>query len=185
MKNTILIVIILLSCTIFNTTYCQTKKITFFLNSADSIIVSTVYYRDKMTQLPNINKRDSIGNLQFEELADSVGKIKSRNLTNSEIKEFIKIIKKPSFNHSGPMEYDIQFDFYNQGVLMQSATISSYTKNLVIKRFGCKTVLDKEISEIDPCAFYGMVTKKQKKYIIELLIRKKLWNMGDKFFEDL
>jgi hypothetical protein len=83
------------------------------------------------------------------------------------------------------MEYDIQFDFYNQGVLMQSATISSYTKNLVIKRFGCKTVLDKENSEIDHCAFYGMVTKKQKKYIIELLIRKKLWNMGDKFFEDL
>ncbi|MDG4655141.1 hypothetical protein, partial [Chryseobacterium arthrosphaerae] len=118
------------------------------------------------------------------DIKESITKTGFANLNKEESKKLISLLKEPSLGHALPYQYDIQIDFYKKNKIVQTATISSETKNLVIKKAGCRTHIDENGQEIDPCFFSGMVPENLKKYIVSLLKSKKLWNKEQQFMED-
>lgn len=171
--------------------FCQQYKHTnFFIKSADSVVVSTISYSDKTTWIPpdSCFKVDSITKLRHctcPEPKSMIVKTASVNLTSNEIQRLIYCLGNSKLGHALPLQFDIQFDFYKKSNLTQTVTVSSYTKNLSVKRVGCNTYIDKNNNEIDPCFFLGTISKDFKKYIVKILINKKLWGIKDRFFEDL
>jgi len=172
---------------IFNTLVsCQNVKNHNLIKDADKIIISTVLFKDKTTE-PQLLKKDSATKLYYPIEADvkeKITKTGSADLKKEESKKLISLLKEPSLNHSLPYQYDIQIDFYKKNKIIQIVTISSETKNLVIKKIGCKSQADENGQEIDPCFFRGMVSDSLKKYIVSLLKSKKLWNKEQQFMED-
>lgn len=82
-------------------------------------------------------------------------------------------------------QYDIKMEYYKHNYIIQTITISSYTKKIIIKKKGCKVFIDENKQEIDPCFFIGKVSEKLKNHITTLLKKKKIWNKEHNFFEDL
>ena len=171
----------------FNTLVsCQNVKNHNFIKDADKVTISTIYFKDKTTE-PQLLKKDSTTKLYYPievEIKESITKTGFANLSKEESKKLISLLNEPSLGHALPYQYDIQIDFYQKNKIVQTATISSETKNLVIKKNGCKTYIDKDGQEIDPCFFRGMVSNNLKKYIVSLLKNKKLWNKEQQFVED-
>lgn len=181
---------------------CQQFKSTNFIDSnVDKIRLITVYYpsMNEIHELKPINTKDFPRILTEEEIKkqkasskkDSIvkkqnipKKIDSCTLSNLETTKILNLIKKPNYGHALPGEYDIQLDLYKNNKVVQIVTISSQTKNLVIKKAGCKTHIDENRQEIDPCFFRGIVSENLKKYIVSLLKSKKLWNKEQQFMED-
>lgn len=194
-----LIFIILFTC--YNAFSQQFKSTKFIDSDVDSIRLITVYYpsMDEIHELKPRNTKDFPRILSDEEVKkqkainqeDSIvksqnipKKIDSCTLSNLETRKVLNLIKKPNYGHALPGEYDIQLDLYKKNKVVQIVTISSQTKNLVIKKGGCKTHIDENGQEIDPCFFRGMVSENLKKYIVSLLKSKKLWNKEQQFMED-
>ncbi|WP_419488761.1 hypothetical protein [Chryseobacterium bernardetii] len=173
--------------TLFNTLVsCQNVKSHHFINDADKVIMSTVYFKDKTTE-PQLLKKDSTSKLYYPietDIKESITKTGFANLNKEESKKLISLLKEPSLGHALPYQYDIQLDLYKNNKVVQIVTISSQTKNLVIKKVGCKTHIDENGQEIAPCIFRGMVSENLKKYIVSLLKSKKLWNNEQQFMED-
>lgn len=172
----------------FQSIFCQQfNNFDFFVKSADKIKLSTISYRDQTTEMPKY-AQDSITKLYYpieQDVVESITKNGSKYLKKAEIIKTISLLKIPKLGHALPYQYDIQLDFYKKEEIIQTITISSYTKNLVIKKNGCKTYIDENDQEIDPCFFQGMVSNEFKKYIVGLLKKKKLWNKEQQFLEDL
>jgi hypothetical protein len=165
----------------------------------DSVMVSTVHFQDKTTELPlaenfhpstkdSINSEQSLPFHDENKTKDTIYLLKSKKLTLNEILVLNKIFSSSkSYVKDTPLiwHYDIQFDYFKNDSIIQTITISSYTKKIVIKKKGCKTYLDNDGQEIDPCFFMGKISKKTKTYIVRLLKNKKLWRKEQFFFEDL
>lgn len=164
----------------------QFKDCNFFVKDSDKVTISTVYFRDKTTEPPPILKRDSATKLYYpeDEVKEVIKKTGTVSLNNNEKEKIISLLKKPNLGHALPYQYDIQLDFYKKNEIVQTVTISSITRNLVIKKVGCKTYIDKDGQEIDPCFFRGSVSNNLKKYVVSLLKNKKLWNKEQQFIED-
>lgn len=160
----------------FQSIFCQQfNNFDFFVKSADKIKLSTISFRDKTTEIPKY-AQDSITKLYYpieQDVAESITETGSKNLKKREIIKIISLLKIPKLGHALPYQYDIQLDFYKKEEIIQTVTISSYTKNLVIKKNGCKTYIDENGQEIDPCFFQGMVSNELKKYIVGLLKKEK------------
>lgn len=186
MKNTH-IILTLISCFFYSCLLSQQfDNPNILIKDADKIIVSTVYFKDKTTE-PLIYKQDSITKLHYpinENITESITKTGSSTLNTIEQQKMIVLLRNPKLEHALPYQYDIQLDFYKQDKVVQTITISSETKNLVIKKYGCKSRIDKNGQEIDPCIFKGMVSDELKKYTVSLLKNKKLWNQDQQFLED-
>lgn len=164
----------------------QARNQSFTITEADKVVVSTIFFKDKTTE-PQILKKDSVTKLYYPsgvEPKESVVKTGSANLNKGEIKKLTSLLQTPISGHALPYQYDIQLDFYNKNKIVQTATISSETKNLIVKKIGCKTNIDENQQEIDPCFFRGMVSDSLKKYVVSLLKSKKLWNKEQQFMED-
>ncbi|MEG1590537.1 hypothetical protein [Chryseobacterium sp.] len=65
---------------------------------------------------------------------ESIVKTGSANLNKGERKKLTSLLQKPISGHALPYQYDIQLDFYNKNKIVQTATISSETKNLIVKK---------------------------------------------------
>lgn len=173
--------------TLFNTLIsCQNVKNHHFINDADKVIISTVYFKDKTTE-PQLLKKDSASKLYYPieaDIKESITKTGFANLNKEESKKLISLLKEPSLGHALPYQYDIQIDFYKKNKIVQTATISSETKNLVVKKNGCKPNSYENGQEDDNCFFKGMISQSLKKYIVSLLKSKKLWNNEQQFMED-
>ncbi|OBW41246.1 hypothetical protein AB670_02363 [Chryseobacterium sp. MOF25P] len=164
----------------------QFKNQNFTTKEVDKVVISTVYFKDKTTE-PQILKKDSVTMLYYPsgvEPNESIVKTGSANLNKGEIKKLTSLLQTPISGHALPYQYDIQLDFYNKNKIVQTATISSETKNLIVKKIGCKTKIDENEQEIVPCFFIGMVSDSLKKYVVSLLKNKKLWNKEQQFMED-
>lgn len=183
----------------FTKSYSQrpSDKTDFFVKNPDSVTIATVFYADnESTPSPKIvrrqePKKDSITGkwtlpyVEYEDVKDTVYTINQKELSQAEIKKLISLLKKPKLEHALLYHYDIQLDFYKNGKIIQTATISSYTKNLEVIKNGCKLCMDKNGEEINPCFFQGMVSNELKEYIVKLLKLKGLWNNEQQFFEDM
>ena len=169
----------------------QYHSIDFFISNADSVTISTVKYIDKTMVYPKrIKRTDTLGNCYYDyfyppEINDSISIIGIKYLDTKETKNLIRKLRKVKKVYPLPTGYDIQLDFYKKNVLIQTATVSSYSKKLIVKKTGCKEVYNENNSEIDPCIFMGMISNDLKKYLRYLLIKKNLWINEDNFFEDL
>jgi hypothetical protein len=189
MKNLFKFLILLLSHTIFSQQFKNHRIL--YTNKVDSVIISTVHYQDKTTELPIKYLKDTISGLEYpvyESAKDTMFILKSKNLTKNETLSLNKILKSSkSYVRNIPLMeiYDIQIDFYKTDKIIQTVSISSYTKKIVIKNKGCETYIDNDGQEIDPCIFRGKISKKTKIYIEKLLKNKKLWSKEHFFFEDL
>lgn len=172
---------------IFQTAVCQQfNNFNFLIKNADKITISTISFVDKTTATPSY-RMDSISKLPYpvdENTKETITNTGTATLTHQEHPVLLKKLETIGMGHALPYQYDIQFDFYLRNKIVQTITISSYTKNLVIKTKGCKTYVDKDGQETDPCFFQGMVSDKLKKYVVSLLKSKKLWNKEQQFFED-
>ena len=165
----------------------------------DSITISTIHYQDKTTDLPlakdfhpaikdTITSKWSLPYYEVHKTKDTIFIIEQKKLTSKEIMSLNKILKShKSYIIDTPLmeHYDIQIDYYKKNSVMQSITISSYTKKIVINRKGCKIYIDNDEQEIDSYFFRGKISKKAKFYIVKLLKAKKLWRKEQNFFEDL
>ncbi len=192
MTNIFKFLILLFSQTFFSQQFKNHRIL--YTDKVDSIVVSTVHYQDKTTILPEelmVYIKDPISGLEYpvnDEAKDTIFMLKQKRLTIKETLTLNNILKsQKSYTNGIPLleVYDIQFDYYLKDSIIQSITISSYTKKIVIKRKGCKTYTDNDGNEIDPCFFRGKITKKVKFYIEKLLKKKKLWSKEQFFFEDL
>ncbi|MDN3693786.1 hypothetical protein QWZ06_16545 [Chryseobacterium tructae] len=161
--------------------------------NVDNITISTINFQDKTTYIPTAKedsiyrKKDSISGLSYyadPEIKESISCTGKSKLNKKETILLFQNLQKIELGHALPYQYDIQLDFYKKNKIVQTVTISSETKNLVIKKTGCKTHIDENKQEIDPCFFRGMVSQSLKKYIVSLLKSKKLWNKEQQFMED-
>ncbi|MFV0305974.1 MAG: hypothetical protein ACK5IC_10895, partial [Moheibacter sp.] len=185
MKKIALIIITLLS--VNKALSQQFESFSFLEKEVDSVNLITIYYpsMNEMYELNSKNKNDYPRILTNTELKESNNeskrldsiirkensphKIDSCKLRKIEVKKVLIFLSNSAKGHALPYEYDIQLNFYKKGKIVQSATISSYTKNLVIRKKGCKKYIDEYEQEIDPCFYQGMVSNKLKKYLIKTL----------------
>lgn len=141
---------------------------------SDSIIISNIYYHNKEFNAPiaeNLKpaKKDSITGEwtlpynDFEEKKDTLFEISKKKLTNHEISSLNKLLQnKNSFSKKGVAllgHYDTEIKYYYKGEVYQFVRVSSITNKITIDRERCKKVVDKNKNKIDPCLFYGTVTK--------------------------
>lgn len=158
----------------------------FLVKDADKIILSTIYFKDKTTE-PPAYKQDSITKLNYpihEDIQESITKTGSANLNKTEQQKVTVLLSHLKLGHALSYQYDIQLDFYKKNKIIQTITISSETKNLVLKKKGCQPIIDQNGQEIDPCIFKGIVSDDLKKCIVTILKSKKLWNKDQQFLED-
>jgi len=160
--------------------------------NVDNVTISTIKFQDKTTYIPTAKedsiyrKKDSISGLSYyagPEIKESISYTEKSKLNKKEITALFQHLQKIELGHALPYQYDIQLDFYKKNKIVQTVTISSETKNLVIKKIGCN-YSNKEGQEKNPCFFRGMVSNDLKKYIVNLLKSKKLWNKEQQFMED-
>lgn len=152
----------------------------------DSVVVSNIFYRDKEFNAPlavNIipAKKDSItGELtlpyyDFKEEKDTIFVQSRKRLTKSQVATLNSFLQnKKSFSKNGIAllgHYDVEISYYQKGVVSQFVRMSSVTNKISIYREGCKSVIDKNKQEIDPCLFYDNVSKDFKKYILQLAVK--------------
>jgi len=153
---------------------------------SDSVVVSNIFYRGKEFNAPlAINiipaKRDSItGEFtlpynEFKEEKDTIFEKSRKRLTKNQISTLNSFLQnKKSYYSTGVAllgHYDIEINYYEKGVVFQFLRMSSITNKITIYRKGCKRVTDKNKQEIDPCLFYGNVSKNFKKYILQLAVK--------------
>lgn len=165
----------------------QFENYNFFVQDSDRIMISIISFKDKTTE-PPAYKKDSITKLSYplnEDVRESITKTGSASLNRTEKQKLIALLRTPKSGHALPNQYDIQLDFYKENKMVQTVTISSETKNLVVSKKDCKAYADKDGQKIDPCFFQGTVSDELKKYVVALLKKKKLWNKDQQFLEDL
>lgn len=189
MKNILKFLILLISQTLFSQQFNNHNIL--YSKKVDSVIVSTVHYQDKTTELPIKYIKDTISGLEYpiyESAKDTIFILNKKKITNIEILSLNKILKSSkSYVKNIPLTevFDIQIDFYIKDRIIQTITISSYTKKIVIKKKYCKTYTNSDGQKIDPCFFRGKISKKAKNYVEKLLKKNKLWKKEQTFFEDL
>jgi hypothetical protein len=176
MKKLKLLLSILIFLLINQNIFCQQFNNFNILSfkKSDSIIVSYIYYHNKEFNAPlaeNLKqaKKDSITGEwtlpynDFEEKKDTLFEISKKKLTNHEISSLNKLLQnKNSFNKKGVAllgHYDTEIKYYFKGEVYQFVRLSSITNKIILNREGCKKVIDKNKNKIDPCLFYGNVTK--------------------------
>lgn len=150
---------------------------------SDSVVVSNVFYRDKefnASLVTNIvpAKKDSItGNLtlpynDYQEKTDTTFIKCRKKLTKNQIFTLNSFLQnKKSYSKNGVAllgHYDIEINYYQKGIVFQFIRISTITNKITIYREGCKSVIDKNKQEINPCLFYASVRKDFKKYMSQL-----------------
>ena len=168
----------------------QINSLEFLFKNPDKVTIATVLFQDKTT-IPISRVKDSLLDSYvpipiFEEPKEVIRKIEEKELSKKEITKLIKLLQKR--NKKGvplPYVYDIQLDFYKEGIVLQVVTISSVTKKIVVKRINCTPKTEEESLEEDVCYYMGVVSDALKKYLTQLLREKHLWGEHQCFDEDM
>ncbi|OXA85896.1 hypothetical protein B0A66_18740 [Flavobacterium hercynium] len=173
------VLLLLLNQNGFSQQFKNSKVLSF--EKADSVVVSKIYYRAKESSAPLAknfvpSKKDSItGELTlpyYKTEKDTIYELSRRKLSTKELITLNNHLQnKKSFSQKGVAlqhHYDYEINYYQKGVVFQYVRISSLTNKISISRNGCKSVLDENKQEIDPCLFYGSVTTPLKNYILKL-----------------
>ncbi len=139
----------------------QSTDINFFKNlDFDNVKLTVFSIKSKTSSAPSFN---------LEENTTEVKKIKKeKKLSEKEICKLFKHIKKVENKHVLDSDYDINIAFFENNKLIQEIDISSFSKNIKLKKANCKKTLS-DGYEIDPCLFLGSMTSKQEKFISKLL----------------
>lgn len=173
------VLLLLLNQNGFSQQFKNSKVLSF--EKADSAVVSTVYYRDKEFSSPLAKnlvpaKKDPItGELTlpyYKTEKDTIYELSRHKLSTKQLTTLNNHLQnKKSFSKKGVAlqhHYDYEIIYYQKGVVFQYVRISSITSKICLLRNGCKSLLDENKQEIDPCLFYGSVTNPIKNYILEL-----------------
>lgn len=163
----------------FSQQFKNSKVLSF--EKADSVLVSKVYYSDKESSAPLAknfvpSKKDSItGEITlpyYKVEKDTIYDLSRRKLSTKELTTLNNHLQnKKTFRKKGVAlqhHYDYEINYYQKGVVFQYVRISSITSKISISRNGCKSVLDENKQEIDPCLFYGSIANALKNYILQL-----------------
>ncbi|WP_409417003.1 hypothetical protein [Flavobacterium sp. PS2] len=165
--------------------FCQqfNNSNVLLFQKSDSVVVSNMFYRDKEFNAPlAINsipaKKDSItGELtlpynDFKEEKDTIFVQSKKRLTKNQVATLNSFLQnKKTFNKNDIAllgHYNIEINYYQKGAIFQFVRVSLITNKTTISRIGCKSIIDKNKQEIDPCLFYGNISKNFKKYILQL-----------------
>lgn len=148
----------------------------------DSIVIFKILYKNKEFIAPIATKmkpsvKDSItGEFtlpyydETEDERDRIVILSRKKLTeveNTNLNKFLK--KQSSYNNKDVAlsnHYDIEVNYYKQGIIIQNVKVSTITKKITIIKEDCEIFLGKE--NINSCVFYSNICKKFEKYIFRL-----------------
>ncbi|MEB3075421.1 hypothetical protein [Capnocytophaga gingivalis] len=119
----------------------------------DSVLISNVFYRNKTTILKP----------QKEEIKDSIVIYNKTKLSNKNSKKLYQLLKnRKSYLKGAPLttDFDIEIKFYKNGEVVQTITLSSFTKRITISW--------------NKGDFIGKYSPLFKKEIDEIICREKL-----------
>lgn len=122
--------------------------------------------------------------------SETIKTLKQSKLSKMEFNEIDSRLKnKSSYDFTKGVallnDANITITYYVKDSIVQTASISQYTRKITLKTNGCKKLhkLDKktnEYYEMDPCFFYGRISSSFEKYLTALLIKKHIWSKGHK-----
>lgn len=170
---------------LYQNVFCQQfdNSNVLLFQEMDSVVVSNIFYRDKEFNPPIVSKKISAekesitGELtlpykDFKEQKDTVFVQTRKRLTKNQIAVLNRFLQnKKSYSTNGVAllnHYDIEINYYQKGIVFQYVRISSITNKITVYREGCKSFIDNNNQEINPCLFYGSAGKDFKKYILKL-----------------
>ncbi|MGO3183420.1 MAG: hypothetical protein ACTIJ9_11365 [Aequorivita sp.] len=163
----------------------QSSSLDFFDNSDyEKVTISYYFIRDRTFYPPPASKLiplDSLESTPTLEIskAETIKEIHKKTgeaeLTEKEVKKLIKKMRKKLIPiYAMDTNKNFEIDFYRNDTIFQNITISPYTKNLYVRKEGCKNIKYSEGYEYDPCIYRGQMTPEFERYIYYLLKKKSL-----------
>ncbi len=159
----------------------QLKKIS---EVADSVIIKTLFCRDRETYGNEPIAISETGEFKQQEIRDTTYVIALSKLTNKEIKEFNDKLNNFGGVIALPNHCDIQLDYYVKDSIYSVVTISSIFRKInIIHKFDCEGRDTDWTSPYLSCFFMNEISNDMKKYLTKLLRKKKLWSKSDGFYK--
>ncbi|WP_054851305.1 hypothetical protein [Olleya sp. ITB9] len=181
MKNTLQIFIFFLIT--FNVSAQQSTSIDFFEDSLyNKVIISSYTISDKTFTPPENSKLVSLDSLESYNSKNSFNtkktiskrkKITERELTKKEIKKLLKKLNKQLIpNYALDTNENIIIDFYKKDMVFQQIIVSSYSKNIKVKKLECNDNANITPEE-NNCIYLGKMNSYFECYLNRLLKKKK------------
>lgn len=121
-----------------------------------------------LTEFEIISKASSVPSLDLnEKVVEDSKKNKERVLTKREVCKLFRKITAVEERHILDTDYDLYITFLKKDEIIQKIAISSYTKNIKIKKEYC----DEDMSKshlIAPCLYLGTMKRKLDKFVQEI-----------------